>query len=151
MTVFLGVAMAQIISEKLIEDVKGSIKEENKQFLMKLIDDMRAADLADLIEHLDSGERLYVFELLEPEGAGDVLVEMESPVQESIFERLRCICYSRRVSSIERVLASIHIGNISPILHMSSQRSGTMSDTSPMMIRLSLEDARIGLSSRMAH
>ena len=33
--------MAQIINEKLIASVKGSIKEENRQSLMKLIDDMR--------------------------------------------------------------------------------------------------------------
>ena len=112
MTVFLGVAMAQIISEKLIEDVKGSIKEENKQFLMKLIDDMRAADLADLIEHLDSGERLYVFELLEPEGAGDVLVEMESPVQESILEDLDNRAISEIVEELDSDDAADLVGDL---------------------------------------
>jgi len=78
----------EIISEKLIEDVKNSIKERNSQFLMKLIDDMRPADVADLIEHLDREERLYLFELLEPEGAGEVLLEIEPQVQESIISDL---------------------------------------------------------------
>jgi magnesium transporter len=80
--------MTQIISEKLIEDVKGSIQEKNQQFLRKLIDEMRPADLADLIEHLDQEERLHLFDFLEPKGAGDVLVEMEAPVQESILDEL---------------------------------------------------------------
>ena len=80
--------MTQIISEKLIEDVKGSIQQKNQQFLKKLIDEMRPADLADLIEHLDQEERLHLFDFLEPKGAGDVLVEMEAPVQESILDEL---------------------------------------------------------------
>ncbi len=49
---------------------------------------MRAADLADLIEHLDGDERIFLFSLLEPTGAGEVLVEIEAPVQEQILEGL---------------------------------------------------------------
>ena len=81
----MSATVTQILSEKLIEDVKASIKEENRQLLMRLIDDMRPADVADLIEHLNPDERLYVFELLGPEGAGEVLVEIEAPVQELIL------------------------------------------------------------------
>lgn len=80
--------MTQEINEKLIEDVKSSIKEDNSHYLMKLINEMRAADLADLIEHLKSEERLYLFDLLEPDGAGDVLVEIEAPFQERIIHDL---------------------------------------------------------------
>ncbi|MFC1867262.1 magnesium transporter [Thermodesulfobacteriota bacterium] len=78
----------QVISEKMVEDVKASIKEKDSRFLMKLIREMRAADLADLIEHLAPEERLYLFELLEPDGAGEVLIEIEAPVQESIISDL---------------------------------------------------------------
>ncbi|OPX37940.1 MAG: magnesium transporter [Desulfobacteraceae bacterium 4484_190.2] len=73
---------------KLIEEVKRFADQGNRQGLKKLIDDMRAADLADLIEHLDPEERLFIFKLLEPDGAGDVLVEIETPVQERILKDL---------------------------------------------------------------
>jgi magnesium transporter len=76
------------IDEKLIEEVKHLAEQGNHQGLKKLIDDMRAADLADLIEHLDPEERLFIFNLLEPDGAGDVLVEIETPVQERILKDL---------------------------------------------------------------
>jgi magnesium transporter len=76
------------INGKLIEEVKHFAEQGNRQGLKKLIDDMRAADLADLIEHLDPEERLFVFNLLEPDGAGDVLVEIETPVQERILKDL---------------------------------------------------------------
>ncbi|MCJ7775329.1 MAG: magnesium transporter [Desulfobulbaceae bacterium] len=76
------------IDGKLIEEVKHFAEQGNHQGLKKLIDDMRAADLADLIEHLDREERLFVFNLLEPDGAGEVLVEIETPVQERILKDL---------------------------------------------------------------
>jgi len=76
------------IDGKLIEEVKHFAEQGNRQGLKKLIDDMRAADLADLIEHLDPEERLFIFNLLEPDGAGDVLVEIETPVQERILKGL---------------------------------------------------------------
>ncbi len=77
-----------IFSERLVEKAKDYIKSENRQLLKKLIENMRPADVADLIEPLKSEERLYIFELLEPEGAGDVLVEIEAPFQESILNDL---------------------------------------------------------------
>jgi len=104
--------MTQILSEKLIEDVKGSIKQDNRQFLMKLIDDMRAADVADLLEHLDPDERLYVFELLEPEGAGEILVEIEGPVQERIISDLDNQAISEIVQELDSDDAADLVGDL---------------------------------------
>ena len=77
--------MIKLVSEILIGDVKDFIEGDERQRLMRLVDDMRPADVADLIEYLDPDERLYLFELLEPEGEGEVLVEIEAPVQERIL------------------------------------------------------------------
>ena len=78
----------QIINEQLISRVKDFIDREERPALMKAIDEMRPADVADLIEHLEFDERLYIFELLEPEGAGEILVEIEPPVQERLLNNL---------------------------------------------------------------
>jgi magnesium transporter len=104
--------MTQIITEKFIEDVKGSIQEKNQQFLKKLIDEMRPADLADLIEHLDQEERLHIFEFLEPKGAGDVLVEMEAPVQESILGGLDNQAISEIVQELDSDDAADLVGDL---------------------------------------
>jgi len=84
----LAVFKTIAIDGKLIEEVKHFAEQGDRQGLKKLIDDMRAADLADLIEHLDPEERLFIFNLLEPDGAGEVLVEIETPVQERILKDL---------------------------------------------------------------
>jgi len=102
----------EIINEKLIEDVKDSIKERNSQFLMKLIDDMRPADVADLIEHLNREERLYLFELLEPEGAGEVLLEIEPPVQERIISDLDNQAISEIVHELDSDDAADLVGDL---------------------------------------
>jgi len=90
------------IDGKLIEEVKQFAEQENRQGLKKLIDEMRAADLADLIEHLDPEERLFIINLLEPYGAGEVLVEIETPVQELILKDLD----NQAITEIVQVLDS---------------------------------------------
>ncbi len=104
--------MTQILNEKFIKDVKHFIKEEKREFLKKLIGDVRPADVADLIEYLDPDERLYIFELLEPEGAGEVLVEIEAPVQESILSDLDNQAISEIVEELDSDDAADLVGDL---------------------------------------
>jgi magnesium transporter len=80
--------MNDIINERLIDQVKDYIQNKDIPALKKVIDEMRPADVADLIEHLGPDERLYIFEIVEPGGAGEILVEIEPPVQEHLLNRL---------------------------------------------------------------
>ena len=102
----------EIINEKIIEDVKNSIGERNSQFLMQLIDDLRPADVADLIEHLNREERLYLFELLEPQGAGEVLLEIEPPIQERIISDLDNQAISEIVQELDSDDAADLVGDL---------------------------------------
>jgi len=104
--------MTEIISERLIEDVKASIKNKDRRYLRNLIDEMRPADAADLIEHLDGEERLYLFELLEPEGAGEVLVEIEAPVQKTIISELDNQAISEIVQELDSDDAADLVGDL---------------------------------------
>ena len=76
------------LSEELIEEIKELISKNNAQELKEIIYSMKPADVADLIEHLDSEERMFIFKILEPDGAGEVLMEVEPPIQESIIEKM---------------------------------------------------------------
>lgn len=103
---------SRIINEKIVGEVKSAISEKNQKYILKLIEDMRAADLADLIEHLDSDERLYIFTLMEPEGAGEVLVEIEGPVQESIISELDNEAISEIVQELDSDDAADIVGDL---------------------------------------
>ena len=100
------------LDEKLIETVKILIQKEDRPALMKLIADVRAADTADLIEHLDPEDRLFVFKLLDPEGAGEVLVEIEAPVQESIISDLDNRAISEIVEELDSDDAADIVGDL---------------------------------------
>jgi len=100
------------ISEKLVEDVKGLVQEENRTALRGIVDGMRAADVADLLEHLDDEERLFVFELFEPEGAGDLLVEIEPPFQSRILEDLDNKAISEIVEEMDSDDAADLVGDL---------------------------------------
>jgi len=103
---------SRTIDERLIEDVRRLIGEGHRTDLMALIDAMRPADVADLIEHLDHDQRLAIFNLLEPVGAGEVLVEIESPVQESILSELDTQVISEIVEELDSDDAADIVGDL---------------------------------------
>lgn len=100
------------LTEKLIEDVRDLIREQDKDSLGKLIYEMQPADVADLVEHLDHEERLYIVELLVPEEAGEVLLEMEPPVQERILDSLDSDAISRIVQELDSDDAADLVGDL---------------------------------------
>ncbi|MCD6298201.1 MAG: magnesium transporter [Deltaproteobacteria bacterium] len=102
----------EIINERLIQEVRGFIEQDNRQALEKLVDKMRAADLADLIEHLAPDESLFIFKFLEPEGAGDVLVEIEPPVQGRILKGLDSKIISNIVEGLDSDDAADLVGDL---------------------------------------
>ncbi len=100
------------IDGKLIEDVRSAVAENDSDSLRKTIDELRAADLADIIEHLDPEERMFIFSLLEPEGAGEVLVEMEAPVQGRILKELDNSAISEIVEELDSDDAADVVGDL---------------------------------------
>jgi magnesium transporter len=100
------------IEARLIDEVKNLVEQEKLDTLKKLIAEMRPADVADLIEHLAANERIPIFQLLEPEGAGDVLVEIEPPVQERILKDLDNKAISDIVAELDSDDAADLVGDL---------------------------------------
>ena len=100
------------IEARLIDEVKGLIEQKKFDALKKLVEEMRPADVADLIEHLGAGERIIIFQLLEPEAAGDVLVEIEPPVQERILRDLDNKAISDIVAEMDSDDAADLVGDL---------------------------------------
>jgi magnesium transporter len=104
--------MSDLLDEKLIADVKRDIAAGRRTFLKEALGRLRPADVADLIEHLAPEERLYVFEVLEPDGAGEVLVEIEAPVQERILSDLDNQAISEIVQELDSDDAADVVGDL---------------------------------------
>jgi len=100
------------LEARLIDEVKSLVEQEKLNTLKKLIAEMRPADVADLIEHLAADERIPIFQLLEPDGAGDVLVEIEPPVQERILKDLDSKAISDIVAELDSDDAADLVGDL---------------------------------------
>lgn len=100
------------IEARLIDEVKAMVEQGKLDTLKKLIVEMRPADVADLIEHLAADERIPIFQLLEPEGAGDVLIEIEPPVQERLLKDLDSKAISDIVTELDSDDAADLVGDL---------------------------------------
>jgi len=80
--------MTQSDYKVLLDNIRNMIQEQAYSDIERLIEELHPADLADLVEHLESDEILAVFTLLTPERAGEVLKEISAPIQEKIANEL---------------------------------------------------------------
>jgi len=80
--------MTQTDYKNLLDNIRNMIQEQAYSDMERLIEELHPADLADLVEHLESDEMLAVFTLLTPERAGEVLKEISAPIQEKIAHEL---------------------------------------------------------------
>jgi len=80
--------MTQTDYKILLDNIRNMIQEQAYSDMERLIEELHPADLADLVEHLESDEMLAVFTLLTPERAGEVLKEISAPIQEKIAHEL---------------------------------------------------------------
>lgn len=99
---------------RLLDEVKRHIAENNTSALSNIIDLLRAADLADLVEHLDPPGRMFIVQLMEPVDAGEMLVEVDPPVQEKILKSLDTKAISDIVQELPSDDAADLVGDLPP-------------------------------------
>ena len=72
----------------LLDDIRKMIEEKAYQDVDRFLVDLHPADLADILEHLEDDERLNVFKLFTTEIAGEVLIQVSSPIRENLTNEL---------------------------------------------------------------
>jgi len=103
---------ADTINKELIDTIEGFIQKNHTQALAKIFDELQPADAADVIEHLAPDERSFICNLLTPEGAGGLLVEIEPPVQKQILADLDNRFLSEILQAVDADDAADIIGNL---------------------------------------
>jgi|GEM_PF-2531615 len=77
--------MAENYKHLAIEKAKAAIKEHNDDFLLRVINDLYAADIAGVMDELSPAKARYISSLLNKEEATDVLMELEDDVRERLL------------------------------------------------------------------
>ena len=80
--------MTEIDYKNLLDNIRNMIQEQAYSDMERVIEELHPADLADIVEHLESDEMLTVFTSLAPERAGEVLKEISSSIQEKLTHEL---------------------------------------------------------------
>jgi len=73
------------LDEEILTDIRELIHEDARISLLNILADLHAADIADLIENLDGDARRYVFGLLSPRVASEVLTELNETLRAALL------------------------------------------------------------------
>lgn len=76
------------VDEELMRDIRGLVREKARPVLWNILVDLHAADIADIIDHLEGHDREFVFNLLEIPVASEVLLELDPAVRQEMLEVL---------------------------------------------------------------
>lgn len=76
------------LTREYVDELKQFIENQDAASSLKMMDDLHPADIADLYDELQLEEAQYLFLLLDPETASDVLVELEEDDRERFLKAL---------------------------------------------------------------
>jgi magnesium transporter len=76
------------ISKELIQQLESLIQANDQPALESLLSDMHPADIAEVLDELDTDDATFIFKLLESEQTAEILLEMEDDLRENILKRL---------------------------------------------------------------
>jgi len=74
--------------KEFIQQVLSAVKENNQDQAVELVEDLHAADIADLLEVMSSPQRVGFIELLGERLDPDVLIEVEGAAQDDLYEHM---------------------------------------------------------------
>jgi magnesium transporter len=73
---------------ELLADIRVLVEAESAAALLNILTDLRSADIADILNQMPEEQAKYLFELLPPDQASDVLMDLHDHVREELIERL---------------------------------------------------------------
>jgi magnesium transporter len=76
------------ISREFIQQLQQILRHDDNEAVYSLLEDLHAADVADILEVLSSKERLKLIELLGDKLDPDVLTEVEGEAQDELYEHI---------------------------------------------------------------
>src|SRR5690606_15449157 len=76
------------ISKEFILEVEGLIAEKNEHQLLRILEDIHFADIAELMNELRVEDACYLFKILDSEITSEILLELDEEVREKILNNL---------------------------------------------------------------
>jgi magnesium transporter len=90
------------VDDELMDDIRELVRDRAGAILLNIITDLHPVDIAEIIDRLDTEDRAFVFNLLEPSIGSAVLLELNDDVRSALLEPLT----SEKITSYVDTLAS---------------------------------------------
>jgi magnesium transporter len=104
--------MIEIDFESILPDIEKLIKNHNQGALLNILIDLHPADIEEILNHLKKDDRKYLFEILPPELAGEVIPELDTPVVEDVLEGVSEKKISELIDNMESDDAADLVGDL---------------------------------------
>ena len=76
------------LSKEIIQEISNLISNKKNKEIKKLVDGIHYADLAEIINELESTQRVYLIKIIDSDKTSDVLTEVDEDVREEILKTL---------------------------------------------------------------
>ena len=76
------------LSKEIIQEISNLISNKENKEIKKLVDGIHYADLAEIINELESTKRIYLIKIIDSDKTSDVLTEVDEDVREEILKTL---------------------------------------------------------------
>ncbi len=76
------------ISKEFIQEIEGLIAEKNEREILRRLEDIHFADIAEIINELNGEDAVYLFRIIESEISSEILLELDEEVREKILNNL---------------------------------------------------------------
>mgnify|MGYP003329299612 FL=1 len=89
------------LTEEFLAKVRLLIEATNEGELLTLFEELHYADIAEIINELETPEAIYLIRLLDSERTGDVLTELDEDLREEILAELSAAEIATELSEID--------------------------------------------------
>ena len=89
------------LTEEFLAKVRLLIEGINESELLSLFEELHYADIAEIINELETPEAIYLIRLLDSERTGDVLTELDEDLREEILAELSAVEIATELSEID--------------------------------------------------
>ncbi|MDC0659792.1 magnesium transporter [Leisingera sp. SS27] len=89
------------LDRRMVAQVLDAVEQGDQQTLTELLEDLHAADIADLLEQIDSDDRTRLIRLYDREFDGEILSELDESIREEVIEILNPLVLADAVREMD--------------------------------------------------
>ena len=89
------------LTKEFLEEIREMIEQNNSAYIDKRIIQLHPADIAEIIDELDPDEAKYIYQHLDNDRQGEVLMELEDEVRQQFVELLNPKQLARQLENLD--------------------------------------------------